>query len=77
MVTWRSLFNRHRAPEPKPEPAIRAIFCHLGTDIVVRVSDRIQAITVPVFADGQLIEYRYNRTDECLPVDDGLAVIFR
>ncbi len=74
MVTWRNPFSRKA---PTPTPTIRAILCHRGVKIVAILPANIQTIAVPVFADGALIEYRYNRTDECLPVDDGLAVIFR
>lgn len=72
---WRTFWRRKQATTPAPP--LRAILCHRGTDVVVHVSANIQTITIPVFADGTLIEYRYTRTDECLPVDDGLAVVFR
>jgi len=72
---WLTLWRRKQ--EPEPAPTFRAILCHRGTDIVAILPANIQTITIPVFADGVLAEYRYTRTDECLPVDDGLAVVFR
>lgn len=57
-------------------PKINATFNHRGYQFCVRVPDHITTISVPVFVDGELGQYTYRRTDECLPVGDELAVVF-
>jgi hypothetical protein len=64
-------------PDPEPEPRTRAVFYHQGTPIVVVVPERIRTINVPCYMDGSLVEYHYHRVDECLPTDNGLAVVFK
>lgn len=66
-----------KTPEPQEqEPRTRAVFYHKGTPVVVTVPERIRTINVPCYMGGVLVEYHYHRVNECLPTDNGLAIVF-